>query len=320
MKLQVIVVLLLVWIGTITGAFADESARKSGVEGLKIAYNVLHNKEADDYEIFVINPDGTGKKNISNWKGVDWVYYASEDKLYFVSDRDTTHRSFFIYEMDANGNNVKKISPFRVYDSWMGSRHNRQEFVATKYQNKKKSLVLIDRNGKELKTLIQSDSAYYNDPCFSPDGKQIVFRYKPIRADTTTFDELWMMNDDGTGLKRLTDFPREDTLADRNAYHAGPPFWESNRNIISYMSFRKGNYSIFSISPDGSGLRQLTPDGFNEGFHTWSPDGNFITYDGSDLDNTNFDIYLMNADGSNVRRLTTDPLIEQCPVFVRAVE
>lgn len=312
MKRLVIVVLLLLGIVTAANAF--------GEEGLKIAYNVLHDRKADDYEIFVMNPDGTGKKNISNWKGVDWVYYASGTKLYFVSDRDTTHRAYFLYEMDSDGGNIKKISPFRVHDSWLGSRSNREEFVVAKYANKKKSIVMIHRNGKELKTLVQSDSAYYNDPCFSPDGKQIVLRYKPNRADTTTFDELWIMNDDGTELKQLTVFPREDTLADRHAYHAGAPFWEPNRNIISYMSQQKGNYSIFSIAPDGSGLRQLTPDGFNEGWHTWSPDGNLITYDGSDLDNTNFDIYVMNADGSNVRRLTTDTLVEQCPVFVRAVE
>lgn len=312
MKTQMIVLLSLLGIAAAANAFGEER--------LKIAYNVFHDRETDDYEIFVMNPDGTGKENISNWKGVDWVYYASGGKLYFVSDRDTTHRALFLYEMDADGGNIKKISPFRVHDSWMGSRKKGQEFVVAKYANKKKSIVLIDRDGNELKTLVQSDSAYYNDPCFSPDGKQVVFRYKPVRTDTTTFDELWVMNDDGTELKQLTDFPREDTLAERHAYHAGPPFWEPNHNIISYISQQKGNYSIFSIAPDGSGLRQLTPDGFNEGFHTWSPDGRLITYDGSDLDNTNFDIYLMNADGTNVRRLTTDPLIEQCPVFVRAAQ
>jgi TolB protein len=73
---------------------------------LKIAYNVLEDAETDNYEIYVMNIDGSDEKNISNWEGVDWVYYAYADKLYFVSDRDTTHRMYFLYEMNADGNNV----------------------------------------------------------------------------------------------------------------------------------------------------------------------------------------------------------------------
>ncbi len=150
---------LLIGIVTVAATFAEEPVHGDGA-ALKIAYNVLYDRKADNYEIFIMNSDGSGKKNISNWKGVDWVYCADGNKLYFVSDRDTTHRAFFLYEMDADGGNIKKISPFRVHDSWVGSRNNRSEFVVAKYMNKKKAIVLIDRNGKEMKTLLQSDSSY----------------------------------------------------------------------------------------------------------------------------------------------------------------
>lgn len=55
----------------------------------KIAYNVAYDIEKDDYEVFIMDMDGRNKKNISNHEGVDWVYYAWKDKIYFVSDRDT---------------------------------------------------------------------------------------------------------------------------------------------------------------------------------------------------------------------------------------
>jgi TolB protein len=285
---------------------------------LKIAFNVLEDRERGDYEIYAMNPDGSGVKNISNRRGVDWVYHALGGTLYFVSDRDTTNRAYFLYTMDAEGNNVRKAYPYQVFDSWLWTRDGGRELVLTGYHGKKKSLVIIDSAGREVRTLLSADTSYFNDPAFSPDGRHIVFRYKADRKDTTTFDELWIMDEDGSGLRRLTWYPAGDSTNARHEYHAGPPFWEPNRNIISYTSRQRGDYSIFTIRPDGTGLTQLTQEGFNEGWHAWSPDGGLIVYDGSDLEGNNYDIFLMHADGSFVRRLTTDPRVEQAPVFVRA--
>jgi TolB protein len=82
-------------------------------------YNVLENREKDNYEIYSMNFDGSDKKNISNASGVEWVYYASENKVYYVSDIDTCHRCYFLYEMDAAGNGKRKVSNLQVEDSWM---------------------------------------------------------------------------------------------------------------------------------------------------------------------------------------------------------
>jgi hypothetical protein len=54
----------------------------------KIVYNVLEDREKGNYEIYSMNMDGTGQKNIANTPGVKWVYYAYKDKLYYLSDKD----------------------------------------------------------------------------------------------------------------------------------------------------------------------------------------------------------------------------------------
>lgn len=282
-------------------------------QNLLIAYNVLEDEEADNYEIYVMQPDGSGQRNISQWKGVDWVYHAMGDRLYLLSDRDTAHRHLFLWEMDAAGGQQRKIYPHRLYDSWIASRKNGEEFLVTTKKDTVKTFVLIDRNGQEIRQVFGTNEYKINDPAFSPDGRWIVYR-----SARSGVDELWIMDEYGEQQRQLTHYPPGDTTGGKHFYHAGPPTWLAGGQWISYISKQNANYSIFRIQPDGSGLQQISPDGFNEGWHAWTPDGQWIAYDGTDLSDANFDIYTMRADGSEVKRLTDHPRYEQAPVWVLA--
>jgi Tol biopolymer transport system component len=44
------------------------------------------------------------------------------------------------------------------------------------------------------------------------------------------------------------------------------------------MSRRDGNWNIYLVRSDGSGLEQLTDDPAEDGLPTWSPDGNLIAF------------------------------------------
>lgn len=303
-------------IGTLVAC--SDTKYKTDVSQYKIAYNVYYDTANDDYEVFVMNADGTGQKNISNAPGVEWVYYAYKDKLYFVSDRDTTHRMYFLYEMDADGNNVRKVTDLRLEDSWMSSRNDGQEMIVSGRIGKEVrfQLFLVDIETGTYTQLTTDTAASFADPHFSPDGKQIVFRHRKNRRNYQDEKaEIWMMDADGNNLKQLTYYP-EDTTAQWHSYHAGPPFWEPNQNIISYISRQKGKHNIFTMSPDGSNTKQLTPDTLSEGWHAWSPDGEWITFDVSNKEGYKFDIYLRKRDGSGQKKLTNDWRSEMAPVFV----
>lgn len=305
--------LLLIMLSFHPVLFAQSSAEKD-LRNYQIAYNVLTDKAADNYEIFVMNADGSEKRNISNWKGVDWVYTSFGEKIYFVSDRDTSHRKYFLYEMDSDGKNIRKISSFLVADSWQGVRRNGTEFVVSSNKDHRRNeLYLIDKDGKELKRLT-NDTLNDNDPIFSPDGNQVVFRSKR----GTRYDELWMMNADGSDLHRLTHYPEEDTTAFIHSYHAGPPFWEPNQNIISYISNQQGCSAIYVIDPKGTSSRLLTKDtSMNQGWHSWSPDGKYLAAECSDKANKKYSIYLLDHHGTVLKQLTSEYQYEQAPVFVR---
>ena len=67
-----------------------------------------------------------------------------------------------------------------------------------------------------------------------------------------------------------------------------------------------GSYSkpadIFVIRTDGTGLRQLTEDAYEDFFPRWSPDGKRIAFQSNRSGKT--EIWLINADGSGRRQLT----------------
>ena len=66
--------------------------------------------------------------------------------------------------------------------------------------------------------------------------------------------------------------------------------------------------AIYTIKPDGSGLRRLSRPGLVADSPAWSPDGRQLAFRlyGKGQGQNN-DLYLMRADGSGVRRLTNDP-------------
>lgn len=70
-----------------------------------IAYNiaVTDTTGKSHYEVFTMNADGSGNRNITNHPDVAWTYKARGKDLYFISDRDTCYRCYFLYRTDVNG-------------------------------------------------------------------------------------------------------------------------------------------------------------------------------------------------------------------------
>ncbi len=288
----------------------------------KIAYNVLYDMEKDNYEVFVMDMDGRNKKNISNREGVDWVYYAWKDKLYFISDRDTTHRSYFLYEMDAEGKNVRKISDLKLRDSWLGSRYDGTQIIVNPHPSIDSVFYIQDLDGKKLKT-VETGLAFASDPIFSPDGSRIIFRgsIKKSKREKGFVDELYSINEDGSDLRRLTHYPPNDTTAKWYAYKAGPPKWNNRDNFISYQSQQKGKYSLFAVTPDGEKQWKLTGNPVNEGWHEWSSDGNWLAVEIFDLSESQFHIALMDWRAKEMTVLTDSSYkYQQAPVFVEVLE
>lgn len=285
-----------------------------------IAYNVLTDEKTGNFDVFIINTDGSGKHNIIPHEDMAWAFHASGKKLYLISDRDTLQRYYFLYQTDATGNQVQKISDLRVEDSWLGSRNNGEELVVSGRIGKewRYQLFIVNAATGAYRQITHDSNTYFRDPCFSPDGKQIVASVLKNRKDKNAHEELYIMNDDGSNMRQLTWFPKNDSLADRYGYKAGPPRWNTRENFISYQSHQNGKYSLYAVTPDGKKQWKLTENTMEEGWHDWSPDGKWLAVEMADQKHQQFDIYLTNWETKEVMRLTdTTYRFQQAPVFVQ---
>jgi len=102
--------------------------------------------------------------------------------------------------------------------------------------------------------------------------------------------DVWSINADGTGLRRLT----------RSPWPEFDPSWSPDGRFIVYRSEPHDYPELWVMNADGTGHHRLTRDG---GFPTWSPDGSMIAYAPGGGPSGRSSIVIMNADGSGRRRL-----------------
>lgn len=84
-------------------------------------------------------------------------------------------------------------------------------------------------------------------------------------------------------------------------------------NAIVFASNRGGNWDIYTIKPDGSGLKRLTDHAADDQWPAWSPDGRSIAFV-SDRDGE-AQVFLMKVDGRDVEQLTDSRGLKRRPTW-----
>ena len=79
--------------------------------------------------------------------------------------------------------------------------------------------------------------------------------------------------------------------------------------LIVFSADTGSGFQLYTIKPNGSGLRDLTPTGF-QGDPAFTPDGHCLVYDCGDCPGGQ-GIFIIRDDGTGRRRLTTNPFPDQ---------
>ena len=175
----------------------------------------------------------------------------------------------------------------------------------------------------EKYTKLTDAVGYDAEASYSPDGKQIVFasnreaysrelterEAKLFEVDPAFMIDLYIMNSDGSNVRRLTDEPGYD----------GGPFFSSDGKKICWRRFSEDGATaeIYTMNSDGSDVKRLT----NVGAMSWAPffhpSGKYLIFTTNKHGFANFELYLVRADGDGepVRVTKTDGF-DGLPVFL----
>jgi Tol biopolymer transport system component len=82
---------------------------------------------------------------------------------------------------------------------------------------------------------------------------------------------------------------------------------------IAFNTDRDGDFEIYLVYANGTGLARLTNFTGDDAHASWSPDGSRIAFHSNRTGDV--EIYAMNADGTNPMRLTSRPGIDQLPAW-----
>jgi|GEM_PF-1328961 len=167
-------------------------------------------------------------------------------------------------------------------------------FAATGWTvpNSREEIFVMNVDGSGI-TAISNSAGDDRDPCWSPDGKKIVFK-----SERDGNSEIYLMNADGSEQIRLTNTPE-------NEHH---PDWSPNgQKIVFSRTMPDKTSDLFIINLAGEEIARLTDTSKSvESYPDWSPDGSQIVY--SAFGGEESGIFVMNSDGSNPHLIMAGPL------------
>ena len=206
-------------------------------------------------DICTINPDGSDLRRLTEIpKGKYWPTWSPDKKKIAFGNANK------LWLMDADGNNLtvlKEGFSFDLRTAWSpnGSKIAYGVIFA---------INIIDVHTKEERLLkLPQNMVRIKEVAWSPDGHQLAFA---ADADLPTRDIYvvntdYVQNEEGIGLRQLTQHPGEDRK----------PAWSPDGRQIFFYSTRNENGGIFFMDADGKNITELTNEGENA--PSWSPDG-----------------------------------------------
>jgi TolB protein len=146
-------------------------------------------------------------------------------------------------------------------------------------------------------------------PSMAPDGKRIVYR---------------SFGADGDGL-RVMDVETRMSRMLVGGYD-NFPLWSPRGDLIMFSRLSEENYEIYTVKPDGTGVKRLTNARGNDAHMAWSPDGERIVFASTrmgfkdeaiytDAPQPYGELFVMRYDGSHVEQLTDNQWEDGTPAW-----
>jgi Tol biopolymer transport system component len=134
-------------------------------------------------------------------------------------------------------------------------------------------------------------------PSFSPDGNQIAFAW---RSENSDHYNIYIKQVGDESVVQLTNGPNDDYS----------PSWAPDGRHIAFIRMTGKGFSHYLISPLGGVERRITENTFYQSRSrriTWSPDSQWLGFEGSSSEQEPSSIYLMRFETREMHKLTSPP-------------
>jgi TolB protein len=249
-----------------TGAAADAAP---GAENGRILFRQYLNDNHTRGDIFSIRPDGTGRTRVTH-----------SGKHRVGTEPNPSPDGRWIAYMVAPENDLDHGRLFKIHPNGDG----RTALSST------------------CTGACQGDGF----PNWSRSGRRIAFQ-RLLSADPTRpvgFFAIFVMRHDGTHVRQVTQQAADPSQPAR--FDDQAPSWAPDGSRLAFERFSnaKGQQAIFTIRPDGTRLRRITPWRLDASQPYYSPDGRWIAFRSQESSDIKGNIWLVRPNGNHLHAVT----------------
>ncbi len=230
----------------VAGAWSPDCSR--------IVFASDRDSPTDEFDIYVMNANGTGIVNLTDSSRVDKrpVWSPDGTRIAFASVIDRKSDIYVMNEDGANLTNLTQAPGRNGYPDWSPDGQ-RISFISTRDGNIDIYVMNADGTGQ---TNLTDHTAIDHWGRWSPDGRRIVFasdrdgdwKTTNFRQPSEVHTQIYTMNADGAGVTRLTDSPTPDYA----------PHWSPDGLWISFTRIVEDTWQLYTMKSDGTELTHLT--------------------------------------------------------------
>ncbi len=273
-------------------------------DGKKMIYQSERDAANPFYQMFVLDLQTGKSTRISTGEGMTtcgWIHPNLKKAMWSSTHLDKKFKDKVKAEFAERAKPVKKRYSWNYDDQY--------------------DIFESDLNGKNIKQLTKAPG-YDAEGSYSPNGKLIAFasnrsqyqdkfsgdEKKFLDNDVSYTMEIYIMNADGSGVKRLTKSPGYD----------GGPFFSADGKKLTWRRFTPdgSRAEIYTMNIDGTDQKKITELAALSWAPFFHPSGKYIIFATSVLGYANFELFIVHSEGlGKPIRVTTTEGFDGLPTF-----